>query len=738
MAKKQTGNNDDVLNPLDKDLPAGSVLDSSSSSDSDGINHTEDTDKGIELNSDYSLSATSIPSPNVDENTVSSSENGASETPSSSSDDISTSSILSSDNSSTAINVGDDLSPTLTLDDSTKASVEEIPPLPATVENPEVFLPPKSDDSPEMEEIELSAASEIDRIEAEMEKLEQEIVKSEMESADDEFIPETDDEKKAVAEIERIKAEAKKFRQDASTLEKGIMLPADDSDLIETYVPEYQQVEGAEAPAENEETEDAPKADIKPPEEETEDLQAELDRVYETGVGTGLDEWDREILLPVFENRLRMSKNSLKYAYSKIKNIILSYKGITASVQGPIENFRFNKKIVFRVAIKDTSLQLYSALESEVIDNAIYPHKKAKGEHAKATPTIFNIDSEIALRNAIEIIPLVAAKINAEPKEHHVPVAYAERYPINPNAVLLGQEGKPPIEGQYADDFDYGPISSEIVDGIIEAKFGKDKLAQRKELKGQEVLDDLRQTASTIKGAVALTEPVIYFFDAALNKEGTCEYLNIQQVLNDKFLGKIVPQMFFAVAEGSERIEKFNFLSLEFAVEQCNSYPEIRFVLALSARLLIRDAVFERLIKSANTLHDNLVLAFDCALLESLGTLGLERIRRLRNEANVMIMIDNSENAGMRVLTEYDFEYIRFDSRFYAGDSPRQKSHLEMMTGYAKSQNIKTTSVNVLTLKEAITMADRGVTVIQGPAASEPKRIVTLAIKAAKKLPIGK
>jgi EAL domain-containing protein (putative c-di-GMP-specific phosphodiesterase class I) len=61
-----------------------------------------------------------------------------------------------------------------------------------------------------------------------------------------------------------------------------------------------------------------------------------------------------------------------------------------------------------------------------------------------------------------------------------------------------------------------------------------------------------------------------------------------------------------------------------------------------------------------------------------------------------------------------------------------------MMTGYAKSQNIKTTSVNVLTLKEAQIMVDRGVDVIQGPAASEPKRIATLAMKAIKKLPFGK
>jgi EAL domain-containing protein (putative c-di-GMP-specific phosphodiesterase class I) len=603
--------------------------------------------------------------------------------------------------------------PNLPLQDN-EGTENEIPPLPANPEEPEVFVEDnQEEESAEIAEIEGEVLSEIEEIEAELEKLEKEIVQSDIDS-EAEFVPESEEEKKALAEIELLEVAAKKQTKEADKLAKEILPPPEDADMIETYVPEYQKepVSG-EVNSEEEEEEKAPA----PIEEETEDLQAELERIYETGVGTN---------------------NSLKIYLSKINNQIFSFKSISTSFQGPIENFRYNKKIVFRFAIKDDSVQLYCALDPESIDNNVYPHKKAKGEHAKATATILTVSDETSLRNAGEIITLVAAKIGTEEREHHVPVAYAERYPINPNGVLLGQENKPPIEGQYSNDDDYAPISGEIVNGIIEAKFGKSKLQERKDLKGKEVLEDLRQTANTIKAAVALTEPVVYFFDSALNKEGAIEYLNIQQVLNDKFLGKIVPQVFFAVAEGSDRIEKFNFLSLEFAVEQANAYASSRFVLALSCRLLIKDAVFERLIRSAQTLNDNLVLAFDCALLESLGNTGLERIRRLRNEAGVMIMIDNSENAGMRVLTEYDFEYIRFDSRFYAGDNARQKSHLEMMTGYAKSQNIKTTSVNVLTLKEAQIMVDRGVDVIQGPAASEPKRIATLAMKAIKKLPFGK
>ncbi len=413
--------------------------------------------------------------------------------------------------------------PNLPLQDN-EGTENEIPPLPANPEEPEVFVEDnQEEESAEIAEIEGEVLSEIEEIEAELEKLEKEIVQSDIDS-EAEFVPESEEEKKALAEIELLEVAAKKQTKEADKMAKEILPPPEDADMIETYVPEYQKepVSG-EVNSEEEEEEKAPA----PIEEETEDLQAELERIYETGVGTGLDEWDRDILLPVFENRLRMTKNSVKLSYSKMKNQILSFKGISTSFQGPIENFRYNKKIVFRFAIKDDSVQLYCALDPESIDNNVYPHKKAKGEHAKATATILTVSDETSLRNAGEIITLVAAKIGTEEREHHVPVAYAERYPINPNGVLLGQENKPPIEGQYSNDDDYAPISGEIVNGIIEAKFGKSKLQERKDLKGKEVLEDLRQTANTIKAAVALTEPVVYFFDSALNKEGAIEYLNI-------------------------------------------------------------------------------------------------------------------------------------------------------------------------------------------------------------------
>jgi len=654
-----------------------------------------------------------------------------------------TSSDESLDSSSTDAEASEPADDEKPLDEPKDDSFSDIPPLPAEdIEEPEIIWEPKTkEDSERLREIDRLANEEIDAIDAEITALEEQIIKEELEISETEFVPETEEEKLEFEKITKMEEEAKEVRAEVEEMKKEIPPRVEKHDSIEVYVPEFAK---DDLDSDNDQTDDSDDADeedeeieeSEPAVDEDPSVQEEIDKAYESGVSGELDEWDRTILLPIFENRLRMSKNSLKYAYSKIKNTIMSYVDVTASFQGALENFRYNRKIILRFAIHKNTLQLYCALPVDSLDTNVYPHKKSKGDHAKATPIVVDINSDESVKNAIEIIAVVMAKFSTIQREQFVPTAYAERYPLNPNAVLLGKEHIEPVLGQYDNDFDYAPISGEIVNGIIETKFTKEQIEAKKELKGKEVLDDLRQTATTIKAAVALSEPVVYFFDPAVARDSNVDYIGIQQVLNDKFLGRLIPQMFFAVAEGSDRIEKFNFLALEEAVKQCNSYPEHRFALAVSCRLLIRDAVFERLVKSAKTERENLILCFDCALLEALGNLGLERIRRLRNEAGVMIMIDNSENAGMKVLTEYDIEYIRFDGRFYLGDKPRQRAHLEMMTGYAKSQNIKTTSINVASFKEAQHMIERGVDVIQGTAAGDPKRVITLALKSARKMPI--
>lgn len=443
-----------------------------------------------------------------------------------------------------------------------------------------------------------------------------------------------------------------------------------------------------------------------PNDEDTADLADEI------GVSGIYDAYGREIIPDVFENRLRLSKNSVKLAYSKLKNTILSYFNVKRSYVGKAEKFEFNGKLMFRFTVENDALVLtYDG-------NHRISVKKEKGGES--------------IKKAIEIVNEKMTEAKAKKIPSYAATAYAERYPFNPDAVLRGHEDEAPVEGAFASK-EYDPIEGELTKDIVEELMGED--FDLEAFKGRERLEAMRQQATTIKGAVALTEPIVYFYNAARDNENNIGYVTVQQVLNDKFLGKILPQQFFAIAEGSDRIETLNLLSIEQTAKDCDENPTLTFVTQASARLLLKDKILARLIKTAATENKNLALAFDCALLDAMGDKGLAALREVA-ASGVKIMIDNTENAGLRVLTEYPIDFLRFDARYYKEEDERKAAHLDMILGYAKVQGINTSALYVNTLKEAKFLLAHGVRNIEGDVVAAPVRMIHNAVKEAKKLPI--
>lgn len=488
--------------------------------------------------------------------------------------------------------------------------------------------------------------------------------------------------------------------------------------------------------ADLEKTADEETADEKPlPVENTDDSAAGADEVGVSGI---YDDYNREILEPVFENKLRMSVNSVKLAYGKVKNTILSYKGMSQKYDGDREIFLSGRKTLFKIEIgAENSLYLYLKLEKEISDEE-FCHTLMKGKFYGETPLKLTVKkgadnkTSIPLDKALTLVGSVMEENKIGKRTVYVPTAYAERYPLNPEAVLRGQETVAPRDGQY-DGEEYDPIENELTRNIVEELLGKDFGTDDK--KGKEKLEALRQQATTIKGAVALTEPVAYFFDNALNKDNTNAFLGIRQVLNDKFLGKLLPQQYFAIAENSDRIEQLNLWALKFAVVQCDENPKVNFAVETSCRMLAKKNAYAKLLENCRTANNNLIIAFDAAMLEALGKTGSDGIDALRG-IGAKIMIDRTETVGLHLLTDYAIDYLRFDSRYYTEGDTRRTALLDIMTGYANVQGIITAAENVDTTKEAKFLLNHGVNVIEGFAVSEPKRIVRTALKEIKKLPI--
>ena len=445
------------------------------------------------------------------------------------------------------------------------------------------------------------------------------------------------------------------------------------------------------------------------------------------------------VILPLtLDNKLHQTTNTIKLLYSKLKNELLSYKSVKSEMNVKNENFKAGKKIVARMTVVADSVRLYLALDPKEFSTRKYKHKDASDQQGyEGTILMMKISGEKEKQLAVQLIAELMKKLSLERNKRYAYVPFAEKYPYIKNGVFKGDEDKPRVkhEGEeYADI--YGELTEHLRSqmgstdawGVPKGYTAEDGLTAR------DLLEMQRSKAKTINAGVALATPIVYFYDAAINEEGKVQYLNVQQVLNDKFLGKMIPQEYFAMAEGSSRIEELNFIALESIVKDCNEHPDIRFVTKISCRLLLKQETLTKLVDKMRTEHGNLILAFDCAMLEAVGFAGISAINTLKSQG-ALIMIDNAESASMRVLTEYDFDYLRLDARYYNGDSTKRLAHLDMITGYADVQNIITTSINCEHKEDARILLDHGVKVIQGDAVARPMRLINLALTNLKPIP---
>ena len=202
----------------------------------------------------------------------------------------------------------------------------------------------------------------------------------------------------------------------------------------------------------------------------------------EVGIGLERDGYGREILEDVFENRLRMSTNGIKLAYSKVKNTVLSFKGTKQYYDKLTEYYIFEKDRLISQEIHGESLYVYFKVPTtlceeycpatEVSDKAHKDYASyvviKRGKPTKRTAT---------LEKLVELVERVMLERGAEKKKVFVPTPYAERYPVNPDAVIRGDEEEAPVEGMY-DGEEYDPIDNELTRNIIIDLMGEDGFAE--------------------------------------------------------------------------------------------------------------------------------------------------------------------------------------------------------------------------------------------------------------------
>lgn len=259
----------------------------------------------------------------------------------------------------------------------------------------------------------------------------------------------------------------------------------------------------------------------------------------------------------------------------------------------------------------------------------------------------------------------------------------------------------------------------------------KRKEAEDRKRKRQEENDLFarRYKAKSINAAVAQTDPIIYFYNAILDSKGTTKLYNVYQVLQDRFVGKLIPQLWMAVAESSDRVVELNIANLIEQMRICDEYPDIGFIISISARFFTKPTLLQKLIDTIDRPRTNLIMAFDCVSLQNLGTAAKTGIAELKSKG-VGIVLDNSEKVSMTTLSELDFDYLRLDSRYYELGNYKSEGFLRMLTQFAHELGIPTIATFCDTVDMVDYMLYMGIDLIQGNAVSKPMRTVPNAFKA--------
>jgi EAL domain-containing protein (putative c-di-GMP-specific phosphodiesterase class I) len=262
-----------------------------------------------------------------------------------------------------------------------------------------------------------------------------------------------------------------------------------------------------------------------------------------------------------------------------------------------------------------------------------------------------------------------------------------------------------------------------------EKKAAKAKAAEERKRKRQEENDIFanRYKAKTINAAVAQSDPIIYFYNAAISHDGKVQFLNVYQVLQDRFLGKMIPQLWTAVAEASDRVLELNMANLIEQLKVCAEYPDYIFVISMSTRFFTKPAVLDKLLNLIEHPVSNLVMAFDCVSLQNLGQAAKTGLGQIKDKG-IKILLDNTEKVSMTTLSELEFDYIRIDSRYYELGNFKAEGFLRLLTAFAKEQGIPTVATFCDNEDMAEYMFYMGIDYVQGNAISRPQRTVPNAV----------
>ncbi len=273
-----------------------------------------------------------------------------------------------------------------------------------------------------------------------------------VEEKEEEPVEEVKEEEPVVEETpeEEAPAEEEKPQEEAPVEEQ----PAEEvkEEPVEEEVVEEKQEESQPEPEPEPEPEVVPEPEPEAEEESEEDEaeEAEAEEAEEEksdsqpaagSVSVEYDEATKQYkvikIKRTYECKLSLLPEDVKELYDTVRNKLLSYK-VKYSKTKTSEKFRFNKENIAILKVVGKQVGLYLALDPKELENSKYKGKDLSEKQLyKATPFQYKFKTGRKAVWAVELVEMLAAKLNLEANDKHKDEAYAKTFPTMTEEELI-------------------------------------------------------------------------------------------------------------------------------------------------------------------------------------------------------------------------------------------------------------------------------------------------------------
>lgn len=194
---------------------------------------------------------------------------------------------------------------------------------------------------------------------------------------------------------------------------------------------------------------------------------------------------------------------------------------------------------------------------------------------------------------------------------------------------------------------------------------------------------------------VGTERPIEYYYVVGQNRLGLIDYVEVRQVLNDKFNGNLSQAQFFAVAEQTRRIFTINKMMLERIAEDASVCPKLKFMVQVSSKWFTSPVKVELLGSLLDDVPENTILCFDAVTLAREGEDARIQLVKFAKDRKLKIMLDNVEYLNFIQFVGYHADYIRFDARFINNKDEKFDHAFKFLRDYTKALDMKLVVKNV-------------------------------------------